>query len=166
MPYEMVVYAYSGRDEAQASFEALRSAQATGLHLVEAALVERDDDGKLHAHDSLDSDAGRGSVVGAVLGGLVGLIGGPVTVVLGAAAGGGLGRAAAKKADLGLLADDAKEFTEGLRPETYAVVAVAGTDETATVDDILSAQGTRILRQMLTEHVEEAGKAAATDADQ
>jgi uncharacterized membrane protein len=90
----LIVIAFEDPEEAERVRESLRSIQhMDALSLDDSAVVVRDQDGKIHVKNEMD----RGVKVGAVGGGLVGLIIGgllfPVGgLVLGALAGGAIGK--------------------------------------------------------------------------
>jgi uncharacterized membrane protein len=115
----LVVITFDNPEEAGKVRETLRSAErADYLSLDDSAVVVKDEDGKIHVKDELD----RGVKIGAVGGGLLGLlIGGiffPVAgLLVGALAGGLLG----STVDLGVQKKFVKQVEEELKPGTSAI---------------------------------------------
>jgi uncharacterized membrane protein len=118
----LVVVTFDNPDEAGQVREAMRSAErADYLSLDDSAVVVKDEDGKIHVKNELD----RGVKIGAVGGGLLGLlIGGiffPVAgLLVGALAGGLLG----SSVDLGIQKNFVKQVEEELNPGTSALFFV------------------------------------------
>ncbi|HSR29226.1 MAG TPA: DUF1269 domain-containing protein [Anaerolineae bacterium] len=118
----LVVVTFDNPDEAGQVRETLRSAErADYLSLDDSAVVVKDEDGKIHVKNELD----RGVTIGAVGGGLLGLlIGGiffPVAgLLVGAIAGGLIG----SSADLGIQKQFVKQVEEDLKPGTSAIFFV------------------------------------------
>lgn len=118
----LVVITFDNPDEAGQVRETLRSAErADYLSLDDSAVVVKDEGGKIHVKNELD----RGVTIGAVGGGLLGLlIGGiffPVAgLLVGAIAGGLIG----SSADLGIQKQFVKQVEEDLKPGTSAIFFV------------------------------------------
>jgi uncharacterized membrane protein len=115
----LVVVTFDNPDEAAQVRETLRSAQrADYLSLDDSAVVVKDEDGKIHVKNEMD----RGVKIGAVGGGLLGLllagvffpVGG---LVIGAIAGGLIG----KMADTGVDQKFVKQVEEEMQPGTSAL---------------------------------------------
>jgi uncharacterized membrane protein len=115
----IIVIAFDNAEEAGKVHKTLKSVQSGGyLNLDDAAVVVRDEEGKLHVHDEMD----RGVKVGAIGGGLIGLlivgIFAPVAgIIFGAIAGGLIG----SSFDLGISKKFIKEVQESLEPGTSAI---------------------------------------------
>lgn len=118
----LIVMTFDDPNEAGRVRETLRSAQrADYLSLDDSAVVVRDADGKLHVKNETD----RGVKIGAVGGGLLGLmIGGiffPLAgLLVGALAGGLLGATV----DLGIDKKFVKEVSEDLQPGASALFVI------------------------------------------
>jgi uncharacterized membrane protein len=116
---DLVVITFDNPDEAVKVRETLRSVQhGDYLRLDDSAVVVKDEEGKVHVKNEMD----RGVKIGAVGGGLLGLllagvffpIGG---LLVGAVAGGLIG----KSVDLGVDQKFVKEVSEDLQPGTSAI---------------------------------------------
>jgi uncharacterized membrane protein len=90
-------------------------------------------DGKPKFVESKDWGAGRGALVG----GVIGVIGGPIGIV----AGGGVGALAAKLRDSGFKNDQLEQLGRSLGPNSSAVVAEIAADTVGTGQEILKALG-------------------------
>jgi hypothetical protein len=104
-----------------------------------AVLVVRDD-GHVKFVESKDWGAGRG----ALLGGVIGILGGP----LGILAGGGIGALAAKLRDSGFKNDQLEALGKSMTPGSSATVLEIADDALDTAKGLLTALGAR---QMVVE---------------
>lgn len=104
------------------------------VEMADAAIVTKDENGKIALRQTRDVSGGQGAASGGWVGALVGIIGGPVGMLAGGALGAAAGGIFAKLHDVGI--DDAqmRELGEGLRPgeaalfvlmDSYDVTAVA-----------------------------------------
>jgi uncharacterized membrane protein len=115
----LVVITFDNAKEAGQVLETLRSVQhADYLNLDDSAVVVKDAEGKIHVKNEMD----RGVKIGAVGGGLLGLLLGgiffPIAgLLVGALAGGLIG----KTADLGIDQKFVKQVSEELQPDTSAI---------------------------------------------
>jgi uncharacterized protein DUF1269 len=90
-------------------------------------------DGKAKFVESKDWGAGRG----ALLGGAIGIIGGPLGIV----AGGGIGALAAKLRDSGFKNDQLEQLGKSLSPNGSAVVLEIAPDVVPTAEQLLKTLG-------------------------
>lgn len=106
-PVELLVFTFPAGAEAEDALARLHSLKKAGeLALINAAVVRKDETGRLHIKDPGDLDRGQGALFGAVTGALLGLLAGPAGAVIGAIAGATTGGVAAGKLDMGI-PDDA-----------------------------------------------------------
>ena len=128
--------------------------------------MERDKDGHLHVPEGDDTMAGEGTAGGSLIGMLVGVLGGPVGMLLGAgasAAGGALYDA--DRLDTG---DEAiEQFGASVPVGGNALLAETVEDTTEPLDKFVSGMGGTLVRRPLDEVVAEleAQQAAAEEAD-
>ena len=117
---ETLIYAvYDGQDRASEVFKTMKSAQdATGERIESYAVVSRDLDGTVHVRDQRKRDAG----VGAVVGGVVGLVGGPAVAALAAGAGGLVGYLTGDA--VGIPLEKVESMKASLTPDSSALVVV------------------------------------------
>jgi uncharacterized membrane protein len=106
--------------------------------LQNVAVVSRSSKGKLKVKESGDMAGGKGALIGGVMGGILGLMTGPVGwVAIGGAAIGGL---LAKKSDPGISNSSLEKLGKGLEKGQAAIVAV--------VDEAYAEQFTDMFKQM------------------
>jgi uncharacterized membrane protein len=136
-----VVVTFDNPEEAGKVRETLRSAQrADFLGLDDSAVIVKDEEGKVHVKNEMD----RGIKIGAIGGGLLGLlIGGiffPLAGLLVGVLGGGL---VGKFADVGIDQKFVKEVSEDLQPGTSALfLIVREADPTVALAALKPYQGT------------------------
>jgi uncharacterized membrane protein len=124
--YELLVATFTSEDGAQ---EALRQLQSLDkgddkFKIEEAAALFVNQEEKLTIKETGDTRGGKGAAIGAVVGGAIGLIGGPLAIAtgaLGAAIGGGL----ASLSDGGFPDEQLKIIGHSLRPGMSALVVLA-----------------------------------------
>lgn len=128
----IVVITFDNEEEAPKVREAIKSQEHSGrLKLDDSAVIVKDKDGKVHVQNQMD----RGVKVGAVGGGLIGLLLASVFfpiagIVIGAVAGGLLG----KTADLGIEKKFIQQVRDELQPGTSAIfIVVREADPAAAV---------------------------------
>jgi uncharacterized membrane protein len=115
----LVVVTFDNPEEAGQVRETLRSAQRSDyLSLDDSAVIVKDEGGKIHVHNEMD----RGIKIGAVGGGLLGLlIGGIIFPVAGLLVGALAGGLIGKTADLGIDPKFVDDVSEALQPGTSAL---------------------------------------------
>lgn len=96
------------------------------LRLVDAVLVVKGDDQHVRVHETIDPQAGRSALTGAMWTGLLGLIvGGPLGWIAGLGLGAGAGVAAARVIDLGIPDEWVAWFKDAVQPDTATVLVLA-----------------------------------------
>ncbi|HEV7210561.1 MAG TPA: DUF1269 domain-containing protein [Blastococcus sp.] len=165
-PVELLVAAWPDPAAAGDALAELREAKKQ--HLIgirQAATLVVDDEGKLRITDTKDMTAGRGAVVGGVLGAGLGLVtGGVGWLLLGGSA---IGALAAKARDGGLPDVRLRELGERMTPNSSAIVAVVELRWVADVEREFAELGADIVREALEQDLLEqldAGSAVAYSA--
>ena len=107
------------------------------LKVVDRVMIVKDDTGETKVLETIDPQAGRSAVSGAMWAGLVGLlVGGPIGWAAGMAAGAGAGAIAARVIDLGISDDWVAWFRETVEPGSAIVALLAtGLNEAALVEE-------------------------------
>jgi uncharacterized membrane protein len=138
--YYILVFSFADTHTADEVVNELKASQKLGGYKVVAeAVVIREADGSVHVHEP--GEGGKGATIGAVVGGAIGLLGGPVGVLWLAAAGGALGGVAGHFAGRSIPADDLKKIGEQLQPNSSAFLAlVEETDAEAVVNSMSGIQ--------------------------
>jgi uncharacterized membrane protein len=124
VPVQLVVAAFQEEGAAKEALKTLKQLKKEKLIGIQnAAVIRKDDKGKIHIKETADMGGGRGSVIGGVAGAAIGLIAGPALVVP-AAVGALVGGLSAKLRDSGFSNKRLETVAEGLQPGTSAIIAV------------------------------------------
>ena len=87
-PDKVVVVAFADDDKAYEALATVKQLDGEGrIDLVEAAVVTRDQDGRVHVKDEAGDHSLVGTASGGLIGVLIGILGGPLGVLLGGATG-------------------------------------------------------------------------------
>jgi uncharacterized membrane protein len=122
-PTQVILAAFSDENGADQALQQLKAAQKEHLIAVpNVAVLRKDKEGKLHIKEPTDMGAGRGAVIGGVLGGLTGLVFGPIG--LAAVGGAAIGGVIARLRDSGFKDDRLRQLGENLQPGSSAILAV------------------------------------------
>lgn len=124
VPVELIVAAFQDEKGADAVLKELKQAKREKLIGIDnAAVIRKDEKGKIHIKETADIGGGKGAAMGAATGAAIGLIAGPLLVVP-AAVGALVGGLAAKFIDAGFDDERLKKVGEGLTPGSSAIIAV------------------------------------------
>jgi len=153
-PVELIVAAFNDEDKAGEVLKDLKELQKEQIiFLVNAAVMTKNEKGKVSLKETQDVGAGKGALFGAVAGGLLGLLGGPAGVIVGAAAGAATGGVAANKIDMGFPDDTLKELQSTLSPGSSAILALIQHEWVDRVVEELDKFGATLFRQALKEEM-------------
>ena len=153
-PLELIIGVFREQEAASAALKDIhKSAHQNGFKLDEAAILVKDQDGKVKYQEAKDLSSGKGAVFGAIVGGALGLVGGPVGVVLGAAAGAATGGITAGKIDMGFDDDALEELQAGMQPGSSAAMILVRQHWSDILIADLQAHGGQIFRHMLAVEV-------------
>jgi uncharacterized membrane protein len=153
-PVELIVAAFTDEAKAKQALEILKKLEKEDvIMLVNAAVMTKDEDGKVKLKETQDIDSKRGAVFGAIAGGLIGLLGGPAGVIVGAAAGAATGGVAASRIDMGFPDDTLKEIQEALTPGSSAILALIQHEWVDRVVEEMEKYGASLFREALKEEI-------------
>ena len=153
-PVELIIAAFQDEEKAKEALKNLKQlAKEDVINLVNAAVMTKDEKGKVSLKETQDVDAKRGALFGAIAGGLIGLIGGPAGVIVGAAAGAATGGVAANRIDMGFPDETLKELQETLTPGSSAILALIQHEWVDRVVEELDKFGAALFRQALKEEI-------------
>jgi uncharacterized membrane protein len=93
------------------------------VYFEDAAVIRQDAEGGVHYHETGDMSTGKGAGAGAIVGGVIGILGGPAGMVIGAGAGALIGGALAH-GDAGFDDKGLEQLGVALKPGTSAVALV------------------------------------------
>jgi uncharacterized membrane protein len=146
IPVELIVAAFNSPDGAGKAMAALKLGKKEKLIAIsDAAVVVKDANGKLKVTDAKRRST-KGLVTGGLIGGVIGLLAGPVGWW--AVGGGVIGALAGKVAGSPLKAE-MKGLGEALAPGTSAIVAVIDHVWVAQIEAELAAEGARVVADAL-----------------
>ena len=149
------VFGSPDQDNERLAREALEFAQ--DLHrrhvfkLLNAALLVSDAEGRVSVVDTRDIDPKKGRVLGAITGGLIGLLAGPGGAILGVLAGLGAGGAAGKLIDEGFSDKFLKSLRDYLQPGSAAVILLVEHEWAKSVADSMADLEGFVFQQPLTD---------------
>ena len=145
VPVQVIVAAFQDEKAAKSALKGLKQASREGLIKIEnAAVLRKDEKGKLHIKETHDMGGGKGAALGGVGGAAIGLVAGAALaapVVVGALVGG----LVAKLRDSGFSNKRLETMGEGLQPGTSAIVAVVEHIWVAKVEEALAAAQAEIV---------------------
>jgi len=134
--YEILVFAFADTQTADEVVNELKASQKLGGYKVVAeAVVIREADSSVHVHEP--GKGGKGAAIGAVAGGVLGLLGGPVGVLWLAVSGGVIGGVAGHFAGRTIPKADLEKIGAQIPPNSSAFLAlVENTDAEAVVNNM------------------------------
>ncbi|HEU0025526.1 MAG TPA: DUF1269 domain-containing protein [Ktedonobacterales bacterium] len=153
VPMQVIVAAFhefSGASDALHTLEEAKREKLIGIE--DAAVITKDADGKVKIKETADMGAGKGATIGAITGGVLGLLAGPVGWV--ALGGGVVGALAAKLHDAGFPDDQLRQIGEKLTPNSSALVAVIDHRWVAEVERELARQRADMVKQALSDDIQ------------
>ena len=117
--FNILAFTFEGKDDAdQAVKEIKKSGALDGQMIVAEVVVEQDENGKVHVHEP--GHGTLGTVVGAIGGGLLGLIGGPAGLLAWTVGGAVLGGVAGKYLGRPFSKGELEEIGRAMSPNTSA----------------------------------------------
>ena len=123
-PLTIIGISFDDVYRSQEFLTAMKRMSANGeLRLKDAVIVAKKDDGTTVVHETVDLQAGRTALSGAMWTGLLGLlVGGPVGWLAGMGIGAASGAITAKVVDLGVPDEWVEWFRAAVAPDTFTVV--------------------------------------------
>jgi uncharacterized membrane protein len=111
---QLLVITFESRETAGQAAERLKGVQkAHAATIDDMAVVEKDENGKVHVQHGVDTTTAGGSIVGGALGLLLGLVFFPVAgLAIGAIAGAAIGRSLHRNVDKKLVEDVTADLTD------------------------------------------------------
>lgn len=94
----------------------VRIASQEVMRIEDAAIVDKDDKGRIRLVQSKDVNPAEGATSGGLYGSLIGIIGGPVGMIAGGALGAAAGGLWGKLRDIGIDDDHMKDMGERINP--------------------------------------------------
>jgi uncharacterized membrane protein len=166
VPVQVVIAAFEEERAADEALRELKEAKWAGvIGIQNAAVLRRDEKKKLHIKETGDWGGGKGAAAGAVLGGFVGLLAGPVGWL--GLTGAVIGGLAAKLRDSGFSDARLKQLGDALQPGTSAIVAVIEHTWVADLEKQMSEAGADVMTEQISADIAaqlEAGRQVAYTA--
>ena len=148
MADNIIVAVFSSVDPACETAKAimdLKDVRGSGFDFKSGIIVTKDARGEVSVLET-ESQPFRGMKVGAVVGGLIGLIGGPPIAAIGALLGSALGAIGSAGTAI-LTSATISSIKDAMHPGTVAVIVEAEEDSPKAVDDIVTKHGGRVFRE-------------------
>ena len=150
--HKIVAFIFSDRQRAAAVNEELHDKgfyEAQGA--IASTVVEVDDKGKTHVHEH--GRGVKGSAVGMVVGGALGLLGGPSGVLLLAVAGAAIGGMAGRLGGRPIPTEDLGQLEAQLQPNTSALLILVENTQVEPLIAALAAYGDQAVTLSISEEL-------------
>jgi uncharacterized membrane protein len=145
---EYLVAVFCDQENAHQALIQLRDNVPDDIVIDEAAYLSKSMDGKISFNEPKDWGLGRGAALGAVVGGLSGVLLGP-GVIFSGAIGAAVGGLAAKLYDTGFNNSELKQLSEALKPGTSALILAAQGNSLVKLDRLLVEAGAEVVTDAL-----------------
>lgn len=150
VPVQLLVAAFQDEKTAKQALKALKQAQREKLIKIDsAAVLRKDEKGKLHIKETADMGGGKGAALGGVAGAVIGVIAGPALLVP-AAVGAVVGGLSARLRDSGFSDARLKKLGEGLTPGSSAIVAIVEHRWVAEVEKAMAEAGADLFTEAIS----------------
>jgi uncharacterized membrane protein len=143
-PYHIVMLSFDGEHAAETVLHAVKEEKSlAGCEIQAEAVVWRDEGGGIHVKEK--GSAGMGAAFGVATAGVLGLVTGPVFLLVMVAVGAVAGGVAGHFAGQALPADDLQEVAASLTPGTSAVLFVVDEKHADQLIEPFAARGARVV---------------------
>lgn len=165
VPIQIAVAAFADEDAASEALKQLKELKKTRIiGIIDAAVIRKDDDGKIHIKETADMTAKKGAGIGALIGGAVALLAGPVGLLVG---GGALVGWLSARRDKGFKDERLERLGESLKPGSSAIIAVVEHKWVAELERELANIGADVATEELAAEIaaelEKEGEFASTE---
>lgn len=158
MSHNVIIISWPEEAKAYQALSELRSSSSNGIN--QAAVVQRSEDGKIVVRDGSSKTDGLGTLTGSALGSLIGILGGPVGVLLGFSTGALFGSIA----DFGSVIDDQAVLagiSSAIKPGSTTLIVDINETNPKLVDALVAGSGGKLIRRSYDEVYDEITSAAA-----
>ena len=154
VPVELMVAAFQGEQGAEQALEQLKEAKKEHLiKIQDAAVMRKDEKGKVHIKETEDVGGGRGAIAGGILGVAIAALTGPAGIILAGLTGALVGGIAARNIDMGIDNDRLKKLADSLQPGTSAIVAIVEHTWVADLEAAMQEAGADVLTEELSAEI-------------
>ena len=162
---ELMAAVYKDEEGAKTILDTLEMMHsASNITLADAAIVMKDDDGKLKIKETREVTAVKGAKRGAVVTGVLGLIF-PPALIASVLAGGVIGGAWGRLRDTGIKTGRMKDLGSSLEPGNAAVIALAEPQYVEPITRAMEAYKAEFLRHGFSEEEAAQIEDAATEGE-
>jgi uncharacterized membrane protein len=164
----MIAAIYPDQEHANTILETLQKMhRASNITIVDAALLTKDEDGKIHIDETKEVTTRKGAKRGAIIAGIFGVIY-PPSLIASVVVGGGIGGLWGKLRDTGIKTGDMKQVAENLTLGQVALVILAEPQSVPPIERAMEGWAGYVVHHGFTEEesarleqaAEEAAKAA------
>ena len=149
----LMVAAFTQEEAGKVALKAMKQAKKDRkIYFDAAAVITQDADGDVHYSETDDMSTGTGAKWGALVGGVLGVLGGPVGIVAAAGAGALIG-GVASHGDAGFSDDSLNKLGTALTPGTSAVVTISNKDFLKDVHKEHKEEEVRAIVEKLAEEI-------------
>jgi len=142
--FNILAFNFAGQETAKETVKEIKSSGVLeGYKIAAQMVVEQDAKGKVHVHEP--GKGGLGATIGAVGGGLLGLIGGPAGVLAWAVGGAVVGGVAGKYLGRPISKGDLKEVGEAMSPDSSAFLLLLEDKDSEDVIKSLSGYSANVV---------------------
>lgn len=153
---ELVVRVFDSPERAAEALEFVKSLkQRRVIKLLNAAILTKEKDGQFSVQDSKEITPKKGRILGAITGGLVGLLAGPGGMIVGALAGLAAGGAAGKYIDEGFSDKFLQNLEQYLQPGKAALILLMEHHWVQPASEAMSDLGGFVFQQTITDRLAE-----------
>src|SRR5829696_8288524 len=160
----LIASIYPNQEHADTIYETLKTMDLyKKIKLVDAALVTKDEEGKVHIHETKEVTTAKGATRGAIAAGILGLIY-PPSLIASVVVGGGVGGLWGKLRDTGIKTGDMKEIAERLKVSEIALIILATPESVPPIERAMEGWAGYIVHHGFTEQESEQIEQAAAEA--
>lgn len=151
----VIVAAYANEEAADAVLETVNKAKKEkSFQFWDAAVVRIDERGRYYANESKDMSTPKGAGIGAVVGGIIGIAGGPAGIILGTGLGAALGGLVANR-DGGIKEIRLEEVGHALGSGHSALIIVSDHDYLTQMQEYAGDDEVAVAMHKLTDGIHE-----------
>jgi uncharacterized membrane protein len=149
---ELMVWVFKEEDLADKALDKIQElGKQYSLDVLNATVLKKDMNGETHIHEQKKVPSKRKVALGLVLGGLAGLVIGPVALVAGAIVGARAGKKSAKKVEVGFSEEKLRKLNDSLVPGGSALVLLVEHRWFDTLQMGLAENGGQLIHERLSD---------------
>ena len=151
---DILIWVFEDQDQAKKALKHLKSyTKENSMELRNAAVFEKDFDGKTETREIADLGTRRGGITGLIAGGVIGLLAGPGGVFLGAAAGAATCGIAAKKIDRGFSNEYLIKLEKEMKPGSSGIVTFVENDKAKELITAMKSFNGQVYQQKINDDI-------------